>query len=260
MSTIALEGHARVSLRSEERDLFERYRRGHEPAVRDALVWRFLPLVRHLASRYGHTSEPFDDLMQAGSIGLLNAIERYDPDRGIAFASYAVPTISGEIKHHFRDRTWSVKVPRNVRDVIPLIETTEVALTRTLGRLPTAIELAEELGLGVEAVLDARAAATARWHESLDHLPADEEDHRHRRERAAFEEPGYGVAEDAAMLARLLARLGARDREVLRLYFVEDLTQTEVAGRLGMTQMQVSRLLRRTIARIRAEAGADGVA
>jgi RNA polymerase sigma-B factor len=248
------------SLRGEERELFERYRRGHERPLRDALVVRFLPLVRHLASRYHYTSEPFDDLMQAGSIGLLKAIERYDPERGAAFASFAVPTISGEIKRHFRDRTWSVKVPRNVRDLIPLIQTTEIALTRTLLRPPTTIELAEELGLGVEAVLEARAAATARWQESLDQLRGDVEDHRPAGERVGFDEPGFGVAEDAAMLARLLAHLDAQDREVLRLYFVEDLTQTQVAARVGGTQMQVSRLIRRAIAQIRAVARAEEVA
>ena len=254
----AAQAHGPV--RGEERELFERYRRGGERAVRDALVVRFLPLVRHLASRYRYTSEPFDDLVQAGSIGLLKAIERYDPERGTAFSSFAVPTISGEIKRHFRDRTWSVKVPRNVRDSIPLIEATEIALTRSLGRTPTTIELSEELGLGVEAILDARAAVTARWQESLDQLPGDVEDHRPARERVGIEEPGFGVAEDAAMLARLLAHLDARDREVMRLYFVEDLTQTQVAARVGSTQMQVSRLIRRAIAQIRAVARAEEVA
>lgn len=251
---------ARGSLRGEERDLFEHYRQGRDRALRDALVVRFLPLVRHLAARYHYTSEPFDDLVQAGSIGLLKAIERYDPERGAAFSSFAVPTISGEIKRHFRDRTWSVKVPRNVRDLIPLIEATEIVLARSLGRPPTAIELAEELGLGVEAVLDARAAATARWQESLDSLPGDVEDHRAAGERVGFEEPGFDVAEDAAMLSRLLAHLDARDREVLRLYFVEDLTQTQVAARVGSTQMQISRLIRRAIAEVRAVARVEGVA
>ena len=243
-----------------ERDLFERYRRGREPSVREALVWRFLPLVRRLASRYRHTSEPFDDLVQAGSIGLLNAIERYDPARGTAFSSFAVPTITGEIKRHFRDRTWTVKVPRTVRDLLPLIDVTEHALARELGRPPTVGELATEVGVGVEAVLDARAAALVRWPESLDHRSADDEEGRPRGERFVVEEPGFAVAEDAATLDRMLACLDARDREVLHLYFDEDLTQAAVAARIGVTQMHVSRLIRRALAVVKTTVEAGKVA
>ena len=241
-----------------ERATFERYRQDRDVAVRDALVVRFLPLVRRLALRYRFTSEPFDDLLQAGSIGLLHAIERYDPARDVAFTSFAVPTISGEIKRHFRDRTWSVKVPRAVRESIPRIQATESELSRTLGRSPTATEVAGALGVSLEAVLDARAAALVRWPESMD-LTADEE-RVPWAARIAVEDRGFTAAEDGATLAHLLRCLDDRDREILRLYFTEDLTQATIAARMGYSQMHVSHLIRRALAHVRVVATADEAA
>ena len=214
---------------------------------------RFLPLVKYLARRYRHTSEPFDDLVQAGSIGLLSAIERYDAARGVAFSSFAVPTISGEIKRHFRDRTWAMKVPRAVRDVVPRLHAAETRLSLALGRSPTTAELADELDVSCEAVLDARAAATALRPDSLDQSRDRFEEW---REMDVFqvEEQGFDATDDAAELTSLLARLRPREQEALRLYFVQDLTQTEVGERIGCSQMHVSRLIRGAIVRLQAAA------
>ena len=203
--------------------------------------------------QYRHTGEPLDDLVQVGSLGLLNAIERFDPERQTAFASFAVPTIAGEIKRHFRDRTWSVKVPRGVQEAAQRTARAERELESALGRAPTTAEVAEALGVGDEEILDARVAALARSTESLDR-PRGDDARGGQREIDVYqvEEPGFGAAEDAATLASLLLYLDAREREVLRLRFEEDLTQVEIGERIGCSQMHVSRLIRGAIARLAA--------
>lgn len=245
--------------RQADRDLFGRYQRSRDPAAHEALVRRFLPLVEHLARRYRHTSEPYEDLVQAGSIGLLSAIERYDPEHGAAFSSFAVPTITGEIKHHFRDRTWAVKVPRKVRDAVPRMHRAEVELTHRLGRSPTAAELADSLDITVETVIDARAAATAQKPDSLDR-PRDEADGSREVDLIQVEERGFRAAEDAAAWACLLAALPARERTALQLYFEQDLTQAEVAERIGCSQMHASRVIRGAITRLRSAVEAQEAA
>ena len=161
--------------RREEDSLFRRYAANRDPALREALAERYLPLVRSLARRYAHGSEPMDDLVQVGSIGLLNAIERYDPENGTAFSSFAVPTILGEIKRHFRDRTWSVRVPRSLQELAGRVRVTEVDLEAKLGRSPTAAELAAELGTDVEELLNARAVAAGHYAVSLDRTMGEDD-------------------------------------------------------------------------------------
>ena len=235
----------------EDRQLFDRYRSTGDPAIREAIVKRFLPLVVRCAAQYRSTSEPLDDLVQVGSLGLLRAIERFDPDRGTAFASFAVPTIVGEIKRHFRDRTWSVKVPRSAQEAVQRMKRAELDLEGALGRSPTTSELAEALGVRIEDVLETREAALARSTESLDR-PYDDTSMDARRSIDLFqvEETGFAAAEDSATLARLLPYLDAREREVLRLRYEEDLLQAEIGERLGCSQMHVSRLIRGAIARL----------
>ncbi len=232
--------------------LFDRYRRTGDPAVRETIVMRFLPLVRRMARRYGYTSEPFDDLMQVGSIGLLKAIERFEPDREIAFASFAIPTISGELKRYFRDLTWSVRVPRGAQESARRVRWAEGELEAALGRSPTTAEIAADLKIGVEEVLDARIASFARTTDSLDSPLGDDPDGQRPADVFPIEDAGFAAAEDTALLGDLLPFLDKRQREVLRLRFQEDLTQAEIGERIGCSQMHASRLIRGAIARLAA--------
>ena len=236
----------------EDRRLLERYHHHGDLAAREALVERFLPLARQLARRYQRGSEPLDDLIQVASLGLLKAIDRFEPDRPTAFSSFAVPTILGELKRHFRDRGWSVRVPRDLQELAVRVERVGEDLTRQLGRAPTPGEIGEQVGATTEQVLEAREAAGAYRAISLDR-PRDEDDENDggMADSMGVEDPGFGLAEDAATVERLMDVLGDREREVLRLRFVEDLTQSEIGARVGVSQMHVSRLIRQAVERLR---------
>ena len=235
--------------------MFARYRRHREPAVRDALVERFLPLASHLARRYDRGDIPLDDLVQVASLGLLKAIDRFDPDRGAAFSSFAVPTIVGELKRHFRDKGWSVRVPRDLQELALRVDRASAHLLAQLGRAPTPDEIAEHLGISVEEMLEARQAAGAYRADSLDRPCADDDrDARPVVDTLSDDDDGYVRAEHAATIERLMSVLSEREREIMRLRFVEDLTQAEIGARIGVSQMQVSRLLRQAIERMRAAA------
>jgi RNA polymerase sigma-B factor len=225
--------------------LFARYRRDHDPATREALVARFLPLAHHLARRY-HGGADADDLHQVASLGLLKAIERFDPDRGIAFTSFAVPTILGELKRYFRDLGWTVRVPRDVQELKLRVDALNQTLSGELGRSPTAAELAERANATTEQILEALAAATAHYPDSLDQPLSDDGDD--AIDFLAGREPGFERVDDAAYVEWLLSRLSDRERIVLRLRFEQDLTQAEIGTRLGISQMHVSRLLRQALA------------
>jgi RNA polymerase sigma-B factor len=237
--------------------LLERYHRGGDPAARDALVERFLPLARGLARRYQSGGEPLEDLEQVASLALLKAVDRFDPSRPTAFSSFAVPTILGELKRHFRDRGWSVRVPRDLQETAVRVERVTHDMTRDLARAPTPSEIASDLGLTTERVLEAREAAGAYRAISLDRPHDDAEEPEQVSDSIGVEDPGFDLAEDAATVERLMAVLGEREREVLRLRFVEDLTQSEIGRRIGVSQMHVSRLIRHSIAQLRDEAGQD---
>jgi RNA polymerase sigma-B factor len=231
--------------RRDEDELFRRYEASRDPALRDAIAERFLPLVHSLARRYAKGSEPMDDLVQVGSIGLLNAIDRFDPGNGTAFSSFAVPTILGEIKRHFRDRTWSVRVPRSLQELSGRIRAAERGLEAGLGRSPTAAELAAELGTSVEELLNAREVAAGQYTVSLDRtIGSDDADGKTVADRIEVTEPGFGAVDDAFTLSTLMHGLDERMREILRLRFEQDLTQSEIAERVGLSQMHVSRLIR----------------
>jgi RNA polymerase sigma-B factor len=222
--------------------LFERYHETRDRRVRAELVARWLPLAKRLARGYSGRDE-YDDLVQVASVALLRAVDRYDPGRGIKFSSYAVPTVVGELKRHFRDHCWSVKVPRDVHDRSVQVNRASKQLTAELGRSPTPSELAEALGSSVELVLEALQARSALRPERLD-APHDPEGDERNRAAVASEEPGYAIAEASATLAPLLARLTPTERTMVRLRFGQDLTQSEIAARLGCSQMHVSRRLR----------------
>jgi RNA polymerase sigma-B factor len=223
-------------------------------ASREALVERFLPLARQLARRYQRGSEPLDDLIQVASLGLLKAIDRFEPDRSTAFSSFAVPTILGELKRHFRDRGWSVRVPRDLQEMAVRVDRVTEELGGELGRAPTPAEIADHIGATTEQVLEAREAAGAYRAVSLDRPREDDEEGDGMADSMGVEDPGYRLAEDAATVERLMAVLSDREREVLRLRFEEDLTQSEIGARVGVSQMHVSRLIRQAVARLRESA------
>jgi RNA polymerase sigma-B factor len=245
---------AQRAQRAEERALFDRYARERTPAAREAIVTRFLPLTRQLARRYGHGAD-LEDLEQVAALGLVKAIERFEPERGLAFSSFAFPTIAGEIKRYLRDHAWSVRVPRGIQETYLRIDRATSELTAQLGRAPTAGELAERVGASVESVLEARSAVTARRAVSLDQpTRSDEDDAISLGSLVGVEETGFEEAENAAVLDNLMHRLNDRERLLLRLRFEEDLTQTEIGERVGISQMHVSRLIRGAIARLQVTA------
>jgi RNA polymerase sigma-B factor len=249
----------RVARSIEDQRLLERYHRGGDPAAREALVERFLPLARQLARRYQRGSEPLDDLIQVASLGLLKAIERFDPGRETAFSSFAVPTILGELKRHFRDKGWSVRVPRDLQELAVRVDRVGEDMSRELGRAPTTVEMAERLTVSPEQVLEAREAAGAYRAVSLDR-PRNDDEEGELVDAIGAEDHGYAVAEDAATVQRLMRVLTEREREVLRLRFEEDLTQSEIGTLVGVSQMHVSRLIRQSIARLRAASEGDAAA
>lgn len=237
---------------SEERALLRRYRSDRQPAVREELVSRFMPLARRLASRYRGGAEPFDDLIQVASLGLVKAIERFDPDRGTAFSSFAVPTILGELKRHFRDRGWSVHVPREVQERIVLVERAMTELPTRLGRPPSVAEIAERLECEPEDVLEAMHAAQTHHAISLDAASSiDADDAAPLGERIGESDPSFEAIEYGEAIERAMVDVSNRDRMVLHLRFVEDLTQSEIAERVGVSQMHVSRILRATLEKLR---------
>ena len=240
-----------------DRALFERYLDRGDSVARELLVERFLPLARQLARRYQRPEEPFDDLFQVACLGLVNAIDRFDLSRDVAFSTFAVPTILGEIKRYFRDRTWSVRVPRDLQELALRVGQKRTELSADLHRQPTVGELAAALGLDEEPVLEALEASGAYRATSLS-LPRNNDDEAGDTlgDTVSTSEDGFGLAEDRAMLDRLLQTLSPRARKVVRLRFEEDLTQAEIGERIGVSQMQVSRIIRQSVARLRAYATA----
>ncbi|MEX1141430.1 MAG: SigB/SigF/SigG family RNA polymerase sigma factor [Thermoleophilaceae bacterium] len=238
-----------------EERLLRRYREG-DLAARDELVEALRPFAQRLASRYRHTTESQEDLEQVAYIGLLKAIDRHDPDVG-PFMRYAVPTILGELKRHFRDRGWGIHVSRALQERFLVVGNAVDELTVKIGRSPTPAELAEHTGLSVEEVLEALSAATAYAPTSLDgprsHSDGGEQDGA-LVDTLGAEDERYELVELGASLAPALRALPERERLILHLRFAEDMTQSEIAERVGISQMHVSRLLRRSIERLSAAA------
>ena len=260
MAVIADRVPARLAARDRQETsrLFERYQRERRPADRDELVRRHMRLADSLAGRY-RTRAEHDDLQQVAAMALVKAVDRFDPTRGIAFSSFAVPCILGELKRYFRDLGWSVRVPRHLQELILRMDGIGERLTSELGRTPTADELAHACNVSREDLLEARAAASAHFADSLDRPDQDADDD--VRERfVATEDPGYALAERTADLDRMLSRLSERERTVMRLRFQEDMVQREIGARLGISQMQVSRVLKQAISALQAQAPPDAAA
>ena len=213
-------------------------------ALRDAVVEAHLPLVRYLAARYRHLGEPLDDLVQVGTIGLINAVDRYDPSRGATLATYAAPTIVGEIKRYFRDRVWSVRVPRRLQELHAKLGEARAVLAQELGRQPTVREIAGRLGVDEEDALEAlealHASSTVSFTEDEGDEPAE----------AAFDQALEDVV-DRESLRPLLHRLPDREKRILVLRFFRGLSQRQIADEMGISQMHVSRLLARTVEDLR---------
>jgi RNA polymerase sigma-B factor len=253
-----LDAESRLQRTREDRRLLLRYHEHGDTAAREELVERFLPLARQLARRYQRTNEPLDDLMQVASVGLVKAIDRFDPARGTAFSTYAVPTILGELKRYFRDSGWAVHVPRGMQERVMKLDTTAQELHRKLGRSPSPKELAQELELSEEEVLEAMEAASAYDAVSLEQQRSDTDNGSSSdtfQDKLGTEEERYELVEYGATIAPTLKALSARERLILHLRFVEDMTQSEIAERIGVSQMHVSRLIRRSLARLRNPSG-----
>ena len=219
--------------------------------AREELIARFLPLARSIARRYEQSGEPFEDLVQVASLALIKAVDRFDVDRGIAFSSFAVPTIAGELKRHFRDRGWAIRPPRDLQERALRVESAIQALTARLDRSPTVPELAAEIGVSDEEVLEALQARSARATLSLEAPVGTADGEAALQDRMGVVEDGYRQAEIGEQLAGLLALVDPRARLVLRLRFERDLTQSEIGELLGVSQMQVSRIIRGALAQLR---------
>ena len=234
--------------RTDPQNLIREYQRTRDPRLREQLVHRYLPLARSLARRFASGGEPLEDLEQVAALALVKAVDGFDAERGTAFSSYAVPSIAGAIKRHFRDHGWSVRVPRELQERAMRVNQLEKELSGALGEAPTLTELAEATALGAEDVLEARVAYRALHASSLDAptLDADGESPA-LIETMGGDDDGYSTVLDRSALDSLLGALDERDRAIIELYFREELTQSEIGERLGYSQMHISRLLRRAV-------------
>lgn len=243
-----------------EQELLNRYYRARDEDAREELVRRFLPFARSLALRYTGGVEPSDDLIQVASLGLVSALERYDPARSVPFAAFAGPTILGELRRHFRDRVWALRVPRGLQERIREVEDAIGDLSADLERSPTVAEIASTLDVSEVEVLEAFEATAARRTVSLDQPggPSEPGDEIPLAERVGSEDPGFELVEDRATIGAGASALSEVERKVLELRFAEDLTQSKIAERIGYSQMHVSRILRRALDKLREETSEHG--
>ena len=240
---------ARRDRRHDDAD-FRAWTRGDRSA-RDRLIERYLPLAVAVARRFvRRDSDLLEDVKQVAALGLVKAVDRYDLGKGTAFSSFAVPTIQGEIRRYFRDRTWMVRPPRDLQELAVRLDRERDLLTEALGRSPTAQELADRTDCSLEEVIDALQATSARVSDSLDRTVGADDDGRTLAEELGAIDEGFAAAEDRATLEPLLRRLSARQRAVLLLYLRHDLTQREIGERVGCSQMHVSRIYRGAVAEL----------
>jgi RNA polymerase sigma-B factor len=247
--------------RSEDAILLRRYREEGDLRAREELIEQYMALVRSLARRYAYRGEPFEDLVQIGAVGLIKAVDRYDPDRGVELTTYATPNIVGEMKRHFRDRAWAVRVPRAMQELnVQLVALTE-DLTTQLARSPTIPELAAASGAAAEDVVEALECSRAYTAVSLFVTAAGDGDEEvDLLDAIGTVDDGYEASEDRDVLAPGLRALDERERSILRLRFFDGLTQSQIAQHVGISQMHVSRLIRRALDRVRSEIEAQELA
>jgi RNA polymerase sigma-B factor len=242
------------------RELFVEYHNTASQTLRDQLVEIHLGLAEYLARRFDRRGEPLDDLVQVASLALIKAVERFDPDRGLEFSTFAVPTIVGELKRHFRDKSWALRVPRRLQELHLRLGTAVADLTHELGRSPVVPEIADRLGASSEEVLEAMEAGRAYRSSSLD-APATVDDGDGVTPLSAWigeSDANLTLVDEHSQLTSLIEDLPPRERTILLLRFFDGLTQTQIADRIGISQMHVSRLLSRTLDQLRARAQAAG--
>jgi RNA polymerase sigma-B factor len=236
--------------------LFAEYRRTGDRELRNRIIEANLGLAESIARRYGGRGERHEDLAQVAMLGLLKAVERFEPERGLAFSSFAAPTIEGELKRHFRDRRWAVRMPRRLQELSLAVNQSAATLAQRHGRSPTVREIALDTGLNEESVLEAIEAGRAATAASLDTASRDGPDASDTpMERLGSSDPDLEGVEQRLVVTRLLEILPEREQEMMQLRFYEGLTQSEIADRFGISQMQVSRMLTRSLERLRAIVG-----
>jgi len=252
---MASEGDRQAELDDDPRvevELWARVRERGDEAAREELIRLYLPMARSLARRYRASSESREDLEQVASLGLVSAIDRFDPDRGIPFRGFAAPTILGELRHHFRDKVWTVRVPRSLQERIAAVEKAGEELSSELGRPPSVGEIAAHIDDSETAVLEALEASHNRWHLSFERpVGSEEDDGGTLGDQLGSDDDSYELVEDRMAVQGEISSLDDRQREVLQLRFGDGLSQSAIAERIGCSQMQVSRILRRTLADLR---------
>lgn len=242
------------------RELFRRFKEEGDMDAREKLVMSHLNLVRFIANKFKNRGEPIDDLIQVGYLGLLKAIDRFDPSRGLEFTTFATPTIMGEIKRHFRDKGWSVRVPRRLQELSAKVNQATDTLTSQLQRSPTIAEIADYLDTTVDEVLEAMESSSAYSSVSLEAPSgADDDDTPSVIDRYATEDSDLAFTDDRIIIEEALASFSPRERDVIEMRFLKGMTQIEIAEKLGISQVQVSRLLRRTLKKIQDKIDPEGV-
>jgi len=241
------------------RELFRRYKEEGDEEAREQLVMSHLNLVRYLASKFKNRGEPLDDLIQVGTLGLIKAIDRFDPERGLEFTTYATPTIMGEIKRHFRDKGWSVRVPRRLQELSAKVNQATDELTAELQRSPSVEEIAEHVGASVDEVLEAMESSSAYSSVSLETSSSAEEDAPTILDRYATDDEDLVASDDRMIIQEAMKDFSPREREIIQMRFVEGLTQVEIAKKLDISQVQVSRLLRKTLKKLQEKIDPQGV-
>jgi RNA polymerase sigma-B factor len=232
----------------------------HHPSrrvLRDQVIEAFLPLAQHLANRFGGRGEPIEDLVQTATVGLIKAVDKFDPGRGAEFPAYAIPTIIGEIKRHFRDRTWDIRVPRRLQELRLDISEATSTLLQELGRSPTVADIAEHLGLTEEEVLEGLEGARAYNAVSLSARTSDGDQSTELGDLIGTEDGEYELAELRVALGPAMAALDEREQRILTLRFYGNMTQSQIAEQVGVSQMHVSRLLARALAKLRGQLTED---
>jgi RNA polymerase sigma-B factor len=243
---------AKAREKERETELWRRLKHDHDQGAREELVSLYMPVAQRMARLYAGVVEPYDDLLQVASLGLLNAVDRFEFERGTPFLGFAKPTIMGELKRYFRDKVWTIRVPRSLHDRMAAVETATAQLTEEHSRPPSPKQIAAHLDIDASEVLEALEAGEKRRPLALDRpLHSGDGEESATPEWIGDLDGGYELVEDRLAVAAVLPDLGEREREMLRLRFVEDLPQSKIANRIGCSQMQVSRLLRGTLDRLR---------
>ena len=243
------------------RELFRRYKQEGDEEAREQLIVSHINLVRYIAAKFKNRGEPLDDLIQVGTVGLIKAIDRFDPERGLEFTTYATPTIMGEIKRHFRDKGWTVRVPRRLQELSAKVNTATDELTVQLQRTPTVDEIAARLGTTADEVLEAMESSSAYSSVPLEAGGSGEDEEAPSIiDRYASVDPDLAASDDRMVLADAIAEFPEADQAAIRMRYVDGMTQVEIAEKLGISQVQVSRMLRRALKRIQEKIDPEGLA